>query len=106
MPSQRWLTIEMIKGEPIRVGAKTLIPLARRFSVRLNFFGAQGNGEGGFEHVQPIAVEEQIGDVSRRIPIRDVTGAALRSMLIGAVVVGGLTWLARLLISRWRKEHD
>ncbi|MEP7200026.1 MAG: hypothetical protein ABI874_09430 [Chloroflexota bacterium] len=102
MSKKRWLTIETVRGDPIRVGDKTLTPLARRIAVRFDVLGAQGGG--GIEHVQPIDVVEEIDDVSRRIPIADVTGAALRSMLIGAIVVGGLTWLVRLFVSRKRSK--
>ena len=55
---------------------------------------------------QPLATQdnphvvEEIEAVSRRVPTADVAGAALRSMLIGAVLVGGITWLARVMLHR------
>jgi hypothetical protein len=48
---------------------------------------------------------EDINAVARRVPTADVASAALRSMLIGAVLVGGLTWLARVVLHRRRKAR-
>lgn len=48
-------------------------------------------------------VVEDIEAAARRVASEDASGAALRSILIGAVLVGGLTFLARVLLRRQGK---
>ena len=50
-------------------------------------------------------VVEDIDAAARSIPTADASGAALRSILIGAVLVGGLTWLARVVLQRQAKAR-
>ena len=45
-------------------------------------------------------VVEDIEAAAERVPTADAASAALRSILIGAVLVGGLTWLARVVLKR------
>ena len=47
-----------------------------------------------------LHVVEDIDAASRRVATEDASGAALRSILIGAVLVGGLSFLARVLLRR------
>ena len=51
-------------------------------------------------------VVEDIAAASRRVETEDASGAALRSILIGAVLVGGLTWLARVTLQRMAKGRE
>lgn len=102
MKTPEWLITEMIAGEPIHVGRKTLTPLARKVSLKFGAERAQGGGAVGFESIEPFAVEEKIDDVTRQIPIEDVTGKALRAMLIGALALWGLLWVVRLFARGWR----
>ncbi len=96
----RWFTHEVVRGEPIQVGMKTITPLVRRIVVRFDWLGAQATTGAHVEQVQPIGVIEKIDEVERRVPIEDVTGAALRFILISGVVVSALTWFARRLFAR------
>ena len=48
-------------------------------------------------------VIEDIEAAAERVQSADASGAALRSILIGAVLVGGLTWLARVVLKRQGK---
>jgi hypothetical protein len=45
-------------------------------------------------------VVEDIEAAAESVPTADAASAALRSILIGAVLVGGLTWLARVVLQR------
>jgi hypothetical protein len=51
---------------------------------------------------EPPHVIEGLDDISRRAPTADVTGAALRSIFVGALLVGGLAWVARVLFGSRR----
>jgi len=48
-------------------------------------------------------VVEDIAAAALSVPTADAFGAALRSILIGAVLVGGLTWLGRVVLQRQAK---
>ncbi|TMC58195.1 MAG: hypothetical protein E6J26_05315 [Chloroflexi bacterium] len=100
----RWLTIETVKGEPLTVGSRTLVPLARRVVLRFDVGSRQGMGGAHVEHVQPIGVIERIGEVEQRVPIEDVTGAALRWVLITGIVVSALAWLARRVLGHGKES--
>lgn len=95
----RWFTIETLKGDPISVGSRTLVPIARRIVLRIGLDGHAGGGA-RVEHIEPIGVVEKIEAVEKRVPIEDATGAALRSVLIGGVLIGALAWLARTYLAR------
>jgi len=66
--------------------------------TRLN--GHSGGDEPPVEAPAQLHVVEDIDAASRRVATEDASGAALRSILIGAVLVGGLTFLARVLFRR------
>ena len=72
----------------------------RRKYIRLSALSAQSEEPSA----KPRDVVAEIGEVARRVPMEDVTGAAVRSMLIGAIVVGALAWLARLFVGRKRRK--
>ncbi len=49
---------------------------------------------------QPHDVAAEIEEAAHSVQMEGVAGAALRSMLISAIVVGGLAWLWRALVRR------
>src|SRR5437899_1674967 len=80
----RWLTIETVKGEPLTVGSRTLVPLARRVVLRFDVGSRQGMGGAHVEHVQPIGVIERIGEVEQRVPVEDPTRIAVAGIAFTA----------------------
>ena len=50
----------------------------------------------------PADVTLEIERVSRNDSLSGPAGAAVRSMLIGAVIVGGVVWLTRVLLGKAR----
>ena len=49
---------------------------------------------------------EGLHDIATKAPIPDVTGAALRSIFVGAVLVGGLAWLTQVFLRSKRPHHN
>jgi len=100
--TQKPFRIETVRGEPYRVGGRTLVPEARVMSftrAKATIGSRQVGGWGGaFVQVTPTALIEQTPDGDKRIPLGDSTSqATLAIMAIGAAVVVGLT-LVRLLV--------
>lgn len=85
------LRMRIIHGEPVHVLGRTLTPIARIISggehegtVRPGHV----NGEGwAMASIKPLKVIEECDGRTRTLPIPDVTGEALRRMLIISVVV-------------------
>jgi hypothetical protein len=48
----------------------------------------------------PPDVVAELGTVDRLAPTADVTGAALRSIFIGALLLGGLGWVVRVALKK------
>jgi hypothetical protein len=105
-PIPPWKT-ELIKGEPIQVGQRQLIPVVRmRSTVRRQVtFGTQesSGGGGGLVWLQPVAVIERRPDGSEgHIPIIDASGMAIKGMLIGALALPLLYLFVVSLVFIWR----
>ena len=103
---------EIIEGQPIRVGARELVPLVRVTGrVRRQAFvgsdrvGAQG---WGFVRMRPVAILERdealaLSDAEgceRRIPIEDKTAQSLGRLLLAALVIPLLLALAVRLVRK------
>jgi hypothetical protein len=85
---------ETVKGEPLTVGERTIVPVAQVVSLLLRFPG----GGGGFVWNRPAALLEVTESGTRRVPIRDVT----RDLLIGLAVMSFLVSLMMGLAARKR----
>jgi hypothetical protein len=98
---------EVIEGDPIQIGQRQLIPVAKMRSVirRQVTFGTEAsNGRGGgLVWLQPTAViERRLDGTEERIPIADETGAAIQRMLIGALALPILYLAIVVLMFVWR----
>jgi uncharacterized spore protein YtfJ len=104
-----WQT-KVIEGEPIQVDGRELVPVVKvRSAVRRGVtFGthrASGRG-GGIVWLKPVAVIERRPDGSEhRVPILDLTGEAIRGMLISIAVLPVLYLVIAILASLWRKAR-
>jgi len=81
----------IIKGEPIRVGARELVPVVRvtRRVERRAYVGADGvAGQGrGFVRLHPVAVVERSTTGERRFALRDRTVHTLIGLFLIALLV-------------------
>ncbi|MBN1889927.1 MAG: hypothetical protein JW850_18170 [Thermoflexales bacterium] len=91
----------ILRGEPIKVGERELIPEAR-LSWRLQrraTFGSEGNLAYGWAVVRlaPTALIEQHHGRTRRIPVRNQTHSLLLGLVAGALLLPFLMeWVIRL----------
>jgi hypothetical protein len=81
----------LVEGQPIRVGARELVPVVRvtvrgqrRAHVGTNELAGQG---WGFVRLQPVAILERSAGGERHIPIQDRTVQALSGFLLAAFVI-------------------
>jgi uncharacterized spore protein YtfJ len=98
--------IETVRGQPVHVGERTLIPVARivsfgkaRGTIGTDRIGGWGVG---FAWVTPVAIVEETPEGERRTPIADGTAAALRSLLGAAVATTLFFTAVRWLVRRRR----
>ncbi len=102
---KQWPTMgEIVEGQPIRVGARELVPLVRvtgrvrrRAFVGSDRVGAQG---WGCVRMRPVAILERDGAGERRIPIEDKTAQALGGLLLAALVIPLLLTLVVRLVRK------
>ena len=101
------LRSQVIRGEPYRVGGRTLTPEARIVSIgraRATIGRRQHGGWGfAFTRIIPTAIIEETEDGERRLPIPDTTGSALRGMLASAVALLVFFTTVRWLAGRLKK---
>ncbi len=102
----RAFRLRTVRGEPYTVGGRVLIPVARIISfgkanATVGTTQVSGGG-GGFVWVKPLAVLEVTPAGERRIGLHDSTAAAIRSMLVAAIVVAVFASAIRLLARRKR----
>jgi hypothetical protein len=103
-----WKT-ELLMGDPIQVGQRQLIPVARVRSVvqrRVTFGTKASSGRGGgLVWIKPVAVVERHPDGSEeQIPISDETWIAIRMMLIGVLALPVLYALV-VSLAFWRRRR-
>ena len=98
--------VRAVFGEPVSVGERTLIPVARVRGMAGMGFGegkeeegeeresGQGAGGGGLFSARPVAVVELTSDRVRVIPVVDLTRIVLLSMVVSA---WSIFWCARTM---------
>ncbi len=90
------ITVETIHGESIVIGEKEITPVARVISY-IKKEGTIGKGVsgggGGFVIIKPRAVLETTARGTRRLPIPDVTMAAMTGILIAGLALTIIFWL-------------
>ncbi|MCP4540504.1 MAG: hypothetical protein GY832_25485 [Chloroflexi bacterium] len=101
---QNPLVTKIIKGEPIHVGERELVPLVRvtTYARRQAVVGSrQLSGQGwGFVHMHPVAILERRNGRERRIPIQDTTTQWLSGLLLAAFIIPMLLLLAVRLVRK------
>jgi hypothetical protein len=102
MPGDGPVRVETVEGPPVVAGDVTLIPQARRVilsrregNVGLKTFGGWG---WALVLVSPIAVIEQRGDRTQRIPIPDPTARAVLVLGLVGLFVSMLCVLVQVLV--------
>jgi len=99
-------TTKNVEGEPIRIGERELVPVARvtTYARRQALVGSsQLSGQGwGFVQLRPVAILERSEAGERRILIRDKTAQMLGGLLLAAFIIPLLLALA----VRLAREHD
>jgi uncharacterized spore protein YtfJ len=85
------VAIEVVEGEPIRVGERELVPVVR-VTTRGRRRAAVGSGRlagqgWGFVRLRPVAILERSEAGERRFPIRDKTAQALSGLLLAAFII-------------------
>ena len=96
--------IERVRGEPYRIGGRTLTPVARVITfgqARATVGSHRTGGWGmGFAHVTPLAIVEENEQGERVIPLRSDSDRAVNKMLGAAIAVTlacvAVRWLVRL----------
>jgi hypothetical protein len=82
---------ELVRGEPLQVNGRRLVPLVRRTSGvhRRARFGQQSTsaGGGGFVLLHPVGLVEQRGEKEVLVPVPDKTVQALLGMLVAGIVL-------------------
>ena len=80
---KRLIRMEDVRGEPITVQGRKLIPISQRIQI-----GSTGTGgAGGFVWNRPVAITEEIEEgIYRHYHIRDETLRALLSIFISMLV--------------------
>lgn len=106
-PKSKRLRIETVRGEPIRVQGRTLVPEARIVSfgrARGNIGSRRISGWAtGFAHVTPLAMIEDSDEGEQRIATTDATTTALAGMLGAAVAIMVAFPMIRRLVRRARQ---
>jgi uncharacterized spore protein YtfJ len=74
------ISVKTLKGEPITVGEKEIVPLARVISVSIGRWG-------GFVRIKPVAVLETTLQGVRRIPIPDATMRVLAAIFLAGLML-------------------
>lgn len=92
-------------GDPIRVGERTIRPVARLLGWSGSMGGPQGGGGGAWVRLSPVKVIVQEKDGrEQEVPIADPTREALRGIAMGALVIGILGWLLLLIVKLKRRS--
>jgi len=92
MPQRRIpYRLETVRGTPIHVLGRTLVPVARVLSVTrpsatIHERGVEGGGL-GVACVRPLRVVEVSGDQERVLPIQDLTARTIAAMALVAAAI-------------------
>lgn len=94
------MIMRTLNGEPVLVGDREIVPVVTISGfARTRRAVAAGLG-GGVLRAAPLAVIERRGGGERRIPIRDATGQALRSIVAAGIALWVVLWMVR---RRWNE---
>ena len=101
------LMTEIVRGDPIQVGGRELVPLVRVTSRvrRRAFVGSDGVGGGGWGFVcmRPVAILDRSRAGEHRLPVR---GETVRSIVWLVLVFFVVPMVAVLLIYLSRRSDD
>jgi uncharacterized spore protein YtfJ len=96
----RPLRVQTVRGEPYRIGERTLIPVARVVSFGKARGTVRGGGisgrAAGFVRITPVMLIEQAPEGERRIALYDATSRQVQSLL-----AAGLALLLAFAAVRW-----
>lgn len=92
------LRVRTVRGEPITVGERQLVPLARSISFTVGRPG--GPLAAGYTRIRPVAVLETWRGRTRRIPIPDMT----RRIALALMAFGFLLTLTARSLRRRREK--
>ena len=108
-PASNPFRIETVHGKPYDVAGRRLVPVARivslgkgRATIGLN--RVQG-WAGGFVRVVPLGVIHETEHGQQYVPITDATGAALRRILMSAIMTTLLSVAIRRVVHRGRERQ-
>jgi hypothetical protein len=104
----RPLRVQTIRGEPYRIGERTLIPVARVVSfgrARGTIRAERVSGWGaGFVHISPVLLIEQTSEGERRIAVYDAPSREMWGLLAAGLALlltfASIRWLARRIRGR------
>jgi hypothetical protein len=106
---QKPYRVETVRGEPYRVGDRTLVPEARIVSYGRARATIGDNNVGGwaagFVQATPLAVVEQTGEGERRIAVTDVTARTI-NLLLGTALAMTVAFTAIRCLVRSRRGVD
>lgn len=90
-------------GEPIRVGERTIQPVARVTGWHGSGGSETDGGAGVWLHVTPIEVVVHESDGNEhRVSVTDPTREAMRGIVSSALMVAVVCWLLMLVLRRKR----
>ena len=103
------LQVRTVRGTPIKVYGRTLIPVARVLSAvqhraTISVDRVEGSGW-GFARTQPIALLEERNGKEKTLPIPDRTRTVLGQMAMVALVIPMLC-TAVIAVARWLRDLD
>jgi uncharacterized spore protein YtfJ len=102
------VSVETVRGEPITVYGRTLVPVARVTSAighRGRIGKVQIGGTGwGIVFVKPLEIIEQRGGEVRTYVIQDMTSMVIRQMAIVGMVVSMLS-IVLIWVNRVVRNH-
>ena len=106
---QPWRT-DVVEGQPIKVGARELIPVVKVRSIvrRQVTFGTEqsSGGGGGLVWLQPVAMIQRHPDgEEERLTISDQTWMAIKGMLSSVLALPILYFIVAGAAFLWRKSR-
>ena len=88
----RWQNSET-RGQPITAYGRQVTPIGRVMRIECSW--------GGFVWHRPVAVEVREGEITRRLPIRNITQQAITSLTLAAIVIA---WILARRTNKHTKE--
>jgi len=92
-----------LTGESIRVGERTIQPVARVTGWHGWGGSETGGGAGAWLRITPIEVHVRESDGNEhRVPVTDSTREAMRGIVWSALLIAAVCWLLMLILRRKR----